>query len=67
MAFVHDDHAVGIEPFMKFALFIKGADHGDVNDSRQSIPAALQSSNDTVPLFDASGFGAVFRRVLVNL
>ena len=67
MTFIHDDHAVGIESFVEFALFIKGADHGDVDDSGQSVPAAFQCSNYTAPLFDAPRFGPVFRRFLIDL
>ena len=67
MAFIHDDHAIGIESFVEFALFIKRAYHGDVDNSGQSVPAALQCSNYTSSLFDASRFGPVFRHFLINL
>ena len=66
MAFIHNYHAVGIDPFIELSPAVHRTNHCNINDSCQRIFISGQYSDCTVTMFFPTGFCFIYRWFLLN-
>ena len=65
MALIHNDHSIGIDSFIEFSFAVHGANHGYINNTRESILVSMQDADHTVSSFLTPCFRFIKRRFLI--